>query len=213
MKHSKKATSIIESLVVMLIIVSWVTWMYTIYWRSVDLARTTSNRIQAIQIAREWLEAMMNIRNTNWLLFSSNYKICWNSYNYDDTCVPNLDRSSWTYIQPWSYAIYLDANKWKLSDNYSWTFEFIDAGYSEFFRVCMESWWLFYQQNCWAVNNLKPYYTREIVVSYPTDSNGNELIDSENMEVTSKVQWNDWQKITKLELNTMLSNWKNKKEF
>jgi hypothetical protein len=44
-------------------------------------------KIQAIQIAREGIEAMTNIRDTNWKMLSTDNKNCWNTLNYDTNCV------------------------------------------------------------------------------------------------------------------------------
>lgn len=62
--------------------------------QSIHFARDTEARIRAINIAREGIEGMINIRNTNWLRFSSNYTNCWNTPNYDLYCVNNLTPDS-----------------------------------------------------------------------------------------------------------------------
>ena len=87
MKINKKATSIAEAMVLMLIVVSWVTWMYKVYMSSINLERSTNYKIAAMNIAREWIEAITSIRNTNWLLFSSDTKNCWNTLDYESNCV------------------------------------------------------------------------------------------------------------------------------
>ena len=54
---------------------------------SQKLANSTEQRIEAIQIARDGIEAFINIRDTNWVLFAADYENCWNALNYDDTCI------------------------------------------------------------------------------------------------------------------------------
>lgn len=204
MKISKRATSIVEVLVIMLIIIVWTVWMFTIFSKWQALSNTTENRIQAIQIAREWLEAMINIRDTNYVLYSANYKECWNNLNYSESCVTQ----SWTTtydIWSWSYKIYQDTdNKWNLL-TYTWTQNsYTWADYRNFFKVMTDSTTWLYSQS-WGTNT-KPLFTREIKISYPTDSN------SEQMNVTSLVQWSDSSKnwVLKVELSTKLFNFKNK---
>gem|GEM_PF-5726450 len=53
MKKSKKATGIAEAMVVMMVILTGVTGMYKIYSASVRLEAGTTNKIKAIQIAKE----------------------------------------------------------------------------------------------------------------------------------------------------------------
>jgi hypothetical protein len=61
--------------------------MYQIFTNSSHLSNSTTNKIQAIQIAKQGIEAVTNIRDTNWLRFSSDYPNCWNAYNYNNNCI------------------------------------------------------------------------------------------------------------------------------
>ncbi len=203
MKISKRATSIAEVLVIMLIIIVWTVWMFTIFSKWQALSNTTENRIQAIQIAREWLEAMINIRDTNYLLYSANYDNCWNTLNYNLNCITDRINATATDIPTWSYKIYQDSNnRWDLSNWISNPYS--DLNYRNFFKVWIDWNWL-YTQSWWI--DTKPLFTREIKVSYPGwDSN------SEQMNITSLVQWSDSSKnwVLKVELSTKLFNFKNK---
>lgn len=208
MIKSIKATSIVEVLVIMLIIVVWTVWMYTIFGKWQQLSNTTTNRIQAIQIAREWLEAMINIRDTNYLLLSANYKECWNVLNYNSNCI--TENSSTTYdLNTWSYKIFKwNDNKWYMS--WSITEDYSNKPYRDFFKVWVDSDWL-YTQSWWI--DTKPLFTRELKISY-IDTNWDSLNDSndEKMQVTSLVQWSDSSKnwVLKVELSTIITNFKNK---
>ena len=207
-----KATSIAESLVIMLIVVTWVVWMYRIFSESTKLSNTTKNRIEAIQIAREWIEAMTNLRDTNWILYSADNRNCWNTTNYNNNCIWNTGRSTTvgsTDIWPWSYIIYKDSNdRWsifsKTTGNYNTTV------YKNDFKVTKDSDW-FYTQTWWT--EFKPVFTREMKITYPENTNWDSFIDSndEKMKIISLVQWSDSssEKAHKVELETILSNWKN----
>lgn len=196
---SKKWTSIVEALIVMLIVVTWVVWMYNIYANSIKVSDSSSNRVKAISIAREWIEAMINIRDTNWLLFSANNTNCWNTLNYDSSCVTSdIDISSWSYI------IYKNSNdRWYLSWitlnwNYStWT-------YKNDFRVNLWNDWFYTQSG--GINFL-PWFTREIKISYLTW----EVSPYQKMNIESIVKWSDnstssWN--FEVKLKTVLTNWK-----
>lgn len=87
MKYSSQATSIVESMVVMLIVVTGITGLYSLFTQSQKLSESTEQRILAIQIAREGIEAMINIRDTNWLLYAASYPNCWNVLNYNSSCI------------------------------------------------------------------------------------------------------------------------------
>lgn len=206
MKISKRATSIVEVLVIMLIIIVWTVWMFTIFSKWQALSNTTENRIQAIQIAREWLESMINIRDTNYLNYSANYDNCWNTLNYNWTCVTASIDDTATDIPAWSYKIYQDTdNKWKI---FTWsvvTYSYSDPAYRTFFKVMTDSNWLYTQS--WGTADIKPLFTREIKVSYWVWGS-----NSEQMNIISLVQWSDSSKnwVLKVELSTKLFNFKNK---
>lgn len=193
MKKSQNATSIIEAMIVMLIVVSWVIWMYNIYNQSTKLSNTTKNRIEAIEIAREWIEAMKNIRDTNWLLFWADNTNCWNVLNYNSSCV--WDAWITSDISSWSYIIYQGSdNRWKLDSRTTWAFW---TWYINRFEVQKDLNWL-YTQTWWTAFN--PIFTREIKIFYP---------NNHKMSVTSLVQWVDNSSLNphKVELNLELNNW------
>jgi hypothetical protein len=190
---NKKATTLAEAIVVMLIIVTGVTWMYNIYTKSINISNSVNNKIQAIQIARQWIEAMINIRDTNWQIFSSDYNNCWNSLNYNSWCIWTTDNKMWA----WSYINYKDSfNRWNLWAKTTWTFW---TDYINNFRVLLDDKWIYTQS--WTTTELKPIFTREIKISYP---------ETHKMKVTSLVQWVDSSssKPHKVEIDQILTNWK-----
>lgn len=207
MKKSSKWTSIIESIILVFIMTIWIVWMYKVFNSSNDVLNATTNRVEAIQIAREWLEAITTMRNTNWMLFSADYDNCWNSMNNSWSCL--LNSWSWTDILTWSYIIYKNSSdKWilekKATDVYTW-WTYIDD-----FKVYLDDssniW--FYNQNSWL--DFWPNFTRELIIDYIEDTNNDLDIDSndEKMQVTSLVQWLSKWVYHKVELTTVLSNWK-----
>jgi len=218
---NKKWTTIIEAIVVMVIIVLWVVWMYQLLWNSQALSIATKNRIIATQIAREWVEAVTNIRDTNWFLYSADYKNCWNVLNYQEDCIwddwsssdPDLDATTYD-IKEWkSFKVYKNSDdRWILSETTSW-WTYDQQSYKDDHKVYLDSN-NFYTQD-WTTDNLLPVYTREIKINYK-DTNGDWTKDSEDeiMEIISLVQWSSWDstKLHKVEIKTYLSNWKNKKD-
>ena len=224
MKKTKIATSIAEAIVVLTIIVLWLTWVYNIYTKSMDLTIAVENKIQAIQIAREWIEAVTNIRDTNWLIFSSDPKNCWKTFNYDDWCVweddplslarqdivTNLNTSS-------NFKVYKNADdRWVLErEPIAAAWAYSNEQYRNFYRVNKDSDWL-YTQDWW--NPFSPIYTRKIQITYINQNSNNPdtwtpFYNSswetfEWLLVKSIVNWSsDWN-ISEIELQTILTNHK-----
>lgn len=182
--------------------------MYSIFTQSQRLSNTTGNRIEAIQIAREWIEAFTNIRNTNWILFAADYKNCWNTLNYNNDCIWNNDTTDIAHNG--SYTIYKNSgDRWELSSETSGSPT--DAGYRTRFQVYKDGNG-FYTQ--WSGTSFAPLFMREIQIQYIEDTDGSWGInsDDEKLQITSKVSWIDSAKTTPhtIELQTILTNWKNK---
>lgn len=200
MKLNKSWTTIIEAIVVMLIVTVWIIGASSIYQKSQNLANTTKNRLIAIDIAREWIEAVTNIRDTNWTLFVANTDYCWNTKDYNANCITsNLQTNN---IAIWSYIITRNTdNRWILTSRTTWSYS--NSTYRNNFRVRKDTNW-FYTQSTWT--NFKPEFTREIKITYPWPSNINPRI---KMKVESIVSWADSSKKTHhtLTLETELTNW------
>jgi hypothetical protein len=216
MKKNILATSIVEAMIVLLIVMMAVTWAYDMFSKSIKLTNSTWFKLQAISMAKEWIEAMINIRDTNWKVLPWDYTNCWNSFNYNINC----HNQSWIlYDIPnnTSFTISKDPTdyRWKLTQESTWLYS--DPNYRSDFIVWYDSDG-FYTQS-WALidnlNPLNPDFTREIKVNYIEDgiTGWDQWSNEQQMKVTSLVQWKDQasDNIKKVELTTILSNWKNVK--
>jgi hypothetical protein len=207
MKINKSATSIVEAIIAIIIITTWIIWLYDVYDASLNLEKHIDNKMTATSIAREWLEAVTNIRDTNWIILWSDIDNCWNTLNYNPLCV--LD-NTFTYDikEWWHYIVYRNANhRWILEEKTLWTYDYNNATYRSNYGVWIDSDW-FYTQT-WTTNNMKHRYTREIVFRY-IDTNWNWFGDSndQKVKVSSIVQWLDPSSSNehKVELSTILWN-------
>jgi len=209
MIFDKKATSVIEAMVVLLIVISWVVWMFQVFWNSQKLSTSTTNKIQAISMAREGIEAMKNIRDTNWILFSSDTTNCWNVLNYNSACVWATSPATSTDIPTWSYKIYQKANnRWYISKKTAHVDSFKNSWYRSIFKVWLDSNWFFTQS--WAVSEIKPLYTREIKINYLKANNTPWNSNHPKMQIKSIVWWKDLSSNEphKVEFTSILTNWK-----
>lgn len=201
MKKNKKWTSILEAIVVILIITLGVIWIFNIFIKSQNLANQAENKLTATLIAREWIEVVMNIRDTNWKMFQANIENCWNVLNYNSSCITNSSTDIWT----WSYIIYQDVdNKWYLSwitipeNSYS------QSNYRDIYAIKVDANWFYTQAWTWTITST-PFFTREIKVSYLPSNPANQ-----KMKVESIVRWNEPQSDgnKELVLESILTNWK-----
>ena len=206
MRSSKYWTTIIEAMISMFIVIVWVIWVYTIFTKSQNLSTSVENRVKAISIAREWIEVLQNIRDTNWIIFWADSKNCWNVIDYSILC---LWDSTTTYkINPWSYKIYKDNSNRRQLLNIATTWNYNDTSFRNDYVIKIDENWL-YTQSWWT--HLRPLFTRKIEISY-TDTNGNWSTDAndEKMLVKSIVSWSDSSKkwFYTVTLENILTNWK-----
>ncbi len=210
MKYNSLGTSIIEAMVVMLVVVIGIVWMYGILSSSQKLSDMTHSRIEAIQIAREGIEAIMNIRDTNALLFQADLANCWNVLNYDTSC---LSDTSTAYDIPhwWDFVVYQDptTSRWTLSQK-TWygADNYFNINYKNAFQVKKNG--DFYTQTWWTI--FLPLFTRDIKITY-LDNVTNAVAGNSNtdkMKVQSVVRWTDTssKKPYEIILETVLTNWR-----
>jgi hypothetical protein len=79
---------------------------------AIESNRTNINRMTATNLAQEGLEVVRNMRDTNWMTYSTNLRECWNFWDdtdenrdidgADTDCVPN---GSGQNNHPWGYSI------------------------------------------------------------------------------------------------------------
>lgn len=172
-------------------------------------AKDTENNIKAINLAREGIEWMINIRDTNWLRFSSDKANCWKVDWYLAACIGNANYGNNTVglnnnVQSGSYVIYSQNGAWFLSgatvdpswDTYKNNFSVgIDsAGFYTQTGIVSTPCSSFLQASC------KTVFAREIQIAYTTTQTG-------TMQVTSTVKWLD-RRPQSVVIDTVLTNWK-----
>ena len=195
MKLTKKATSIIEAMIVLMIILVWVIWLYDIFISSQKFSDSTKHRIEAIEIAREWVEAIKNIRDTNWLLFWADSDNCWNVLNYQTTCIGTT--GALTDIWDWNYTIVKAINnRWELNVKNN-AGVYWDTSYMNDFLIYKDANW-FYTHD--IIGSTKTVFTRKITISYNWGT----------MQINSLVNWVDSSTSSayKVDIDLELTNWK-----
>lgn len=181
--------------------------MFSVVTWGMWFAKDTEDTIRAINLAREWIEWVTNVRNTNWLRFSSDRINCWKTSGYDSTCIWNTSYANNLFSG--SNILYNQNGLWYLSGvnisldpNSNW-----NTYYSQY-KTYLDDNGFFTQTGAAsnilcgsAINkNCRTIFTREIFIS-PSGT--------WQISVKSKVYWNT-KRLQKIELETSLSNWKAK---
>ena len=206
---NKKWATMLELIVMMAIMALWVASMLWVIESWTYFSKDTEDTIKAINLAREWIEWVTNIRNTNWQRFSSDKFNCWKILDYSSNCIWGWVASS---ISSWSYKLYSQNGLWYLSGvtaTFSdvWGADWI--GYKTIYKTWIDTDGYYTQTGMtnigsWCTsersNNCLTQYTREIqVVPQGTGS----------LSVKSIVRWK-WRRDQEIILDAVLTNWKSK---
>jgi len=140
--QDNRGETLAETIIALAILTIGITLASTMMASSMRNMHSSKNRVIAVNIAREGIEAVRNIRDTNWLKFSSHRRDCWNHLPIAKGTNPNVDADICTangadLIQPRAnidpknptnfklpsnadseaYIIYLDKwHRWRLKD-------------------------------------------------------------------------------------------------
>jgi hypothetical protein len=109
---SKRGETIAETIIALTILAMGITFSSALMSGSLKNVNVSKTRVMAVNIAREGIEAMRNIRDTNWLKFSGKRRMCWN--HMPQATLPD-DCDGLSLINPGSYIIYKDTTqRWRL---------------------------------------------------------------------------------------------------
>ncbi len=130
-QQNNSGATLLEVMAMLTVLALALTTMFVTLMQGINFSRDIEARISAINLAREGIEGVINIRNTNWLRFSSDRTNCWDTLNYNVGCIgADPASSSHQRIQSGSYLIHNETNKlWTLSGMTAWN----DAPWSQSF--------------------------------------------------------------------------------
>ncbi len=81
MNFFKKAFTVVEMMIVVLILSVWLLWVISTLSDAYSFLYNMKNKITAINFARWWMEWVFNIRNTNWQRWAGKKDKCWLKIN------------------------------------------------------------------------------------------------------------------------------------
>jgi hypothetical protein len=199
----KKWSSLVEIMAMMAILWLAVTAMFSTVVSGIYLATDSESRIKAINLAREGVEGITNLRNTNWLRFSSDQTNCWRILGYQSGCIWNSGfangASFWTWATPTSYVLENKNGAWYLTGTTYGTWLWID-----------DSWYYYASgMTAWDVlctfevsTNCRSLFTREIRIQQNPSNTG-------TINITTIVDWFD-RRPQNVTIYSTLTNWKSK---
>lgn len=199
----KRGSSLIEIMAMMAVLWIAVAAMFsTVIW-GIYFAKDSETKIKAINLAREWIEGITNLRNTNWLRFSSDQINCWRIEWYQSNCIWNssfaLNNSVWTGWTATSYVLENKNGAWYLTGTTSGSWLWVDNN-GFYYSSGITAWDI--RCNFDITTNCRSPFTRIIRIFIPAWSTG-------SMSITSRVDWFE-RRAQNVIVETTLTNWKSK---
>ena len=110
---NKKWESLIEIMIAVVILTIVLISVSKILWNSKITAQSSEKRMEAVSLAKEWLEIFRYYRKNNYMQYSDKKRICWNSL---------WDNWDWSVDYPYSWSDWkLDSNDSLCEESSTWT--------------------------------------------------------------------------------------------
>lgn len=177
-----RGESIIETIITIGIIVVSLVGIMSLFLGTIKLNQSIRERVIAINLAREGMEAVRYIRDTNWLIYSNNRRICWNleSGNCNESGIEGVNDN---YLSGY-YTIEMNPT------DFSWS---IQTDNTEDVDLNNQ---LFLKDNFYCHDNTGTFtpFLRQIEIRYPQESNPHVITDKTKdnvIQVISRIKWNN----------------------
>lgn len=203
-KYNKNWFSIIEILVWIFIFTLWITWVYAIISSTLRINDYNENYIIASNLAREQLELVRNIRDSNYSkLKPYNLKNpAWTTYNVEDRFEYNKNyKIENDYSTTSTFPIKVE----EIVDFWEWVSEI--KGKMLAYRLCLDSENR-YTYDCITTWNKETIFYRYIGIDEVKYDNAwvEEIID-DSFLINSKVVWyKKW--YHEFEVKSIITDWK-----
>lgn len=197
----KKAFTLIELIIALIIFWSGLLAVLVVLNKNIILAKKVELKTQATLLAKEWMELVYNIRDTNNIKY-----LPWNYLSWNNEQIKN---NTYVKLETWKMYVPLILLTWseillKKISVVSRARLFLQAGI--FFNSAGEKVysWFFYNYFTWIKT---PFY-RYVIFSGVYLQPENEILSGNLLKVISKV-WYKYGNLTgKVQMESILTNWR-----
>lgn len=207
--ENKSAFSIIEVLIGIFIFTMWMLSVYMLLQSSFNINTDNKNRIVAANLAREWIELVRNIRDSNY----KNVHV-WNQINPKFSSSDSDDYSksenifqTGVYYKIWNnfdwIASEFPIKMSKISDFWEWI---LQMDKMESYRLCLdtENKYSYCDSNFTKKTNFYRYLKFDDLTY---ESGSTDITESDSYKLTSKVFWySKW--LHEVDIKTILTDYK-----
>lgn len=188
---TKRGESLIETLIAITIVITALSAIMALFSSSNQTNQTTKERVIALNLAREGIEAVRYIRDTNWLNYSNNRRLCWNYWPDGEACAEGT--ISGINNNPLSGKYNINLNTTDFTWSITQDTDDIDLDNALYLKDS------FYVTETAGTGSTTPFL-RQIQISYPDGAT--DASKDNRMQVVSIVKWSTHE----IKLETILTD-------
>ncbi|MCF7836150.1 prepilin-type N-terminal cleavage/methylation domain-containing protein [Candidatus Gracilibacteria bacterium] len=217
---SRRGETLIEVLVAIIILVVGALSAVKLLGLASINSQLTKERVIATNLSREGLEAVRNIRDTNWLRFGGERRLCWNNIDVSE-CVDTDDGDGVTddpIVHEQNYIVKFDTGtfRWELEEVSTGELDLSDElADNTAYRLETGSNGLYNHIDDTPDDPADDtIYFRQIYTEYLNDDQTQDATTNASnniLRVTSKVEWMDRGRISDVTLTTILTDYLGRK--
>jgi len=114
---ASRGETIAETVIALTVLAIGISLSSVLMANSLKNINTSKERVIATNIAREGIEAVRNVRDTNWLKFSGKRRDCWNHMPKQLAADDCNTSDPANLIEPGTYVVYMDEDfRWRLKE-------------------------------------------------------------------------------------------------
>jgi len=198
---NKKAITLIEVMIAIFVFTLWITSVFMLISSTARINTYNKNFIIASNLAREQIELIRNIRDTNYKNLQKWNLLRPKSWNYSLVFQPG----SFYKIENWAWVwgFHIKSSTWASISDFETALKTAWDQWEENYRLCLDTNNNYIYCDAWAWK--KTNFFKYIEISNLKDASGNIIKDT--LKITSKVYWNQYW-IHKVEIPTILADYK-----
>ncbi len=211
--QNRHGETMLEVLIALTLLLLGAFFAFNTFINATIVNHITKEHVIATNLAREGLEAVRNIRDTNWLRYAGERRICWNNNdpaNCNDTNQDQIPDTPIEHKQAYRVESSASNQRWSLvkdaTNNIRLDLTDGDVSTADrYFQLQYDEATGQYSHS----TNPDSIYFREIYTEYLNDTGTALAIDESSnvLRVTVRVQWNDRGKIGDVVISTIITDY------
>ena len=212
MKKSK-AFTLLETIVVIIVFCIWI--LAVLHWLSQTLRNKdyANTQIKSAFFAREWIELIFNLRDTNY-----DKELDWNcifkrvdhlSDSYSEDYNPFCNENFWSWnvlkVSIWSWEDYVHIETWTLNNDFESDFTSYQIYFHTWDSIINNETWFIFDYNNWDEGK-ETWFARYVIITWVVEDDV--ILDKNKLlKIESHVLYKRWALTWEKVMETFIGNY------